>query len=345
MISEMLSSDPEITVVGTARNGHEGVEMALKLEPDLITMDIMMPEMDGFEATKQIMIARPTPIVIVSASTAVHEVATGMRALRAGALTLKLKPRGPGSPEFDASKQELIDTIKAMAEVKVVRHFKRSPDRDVEVPAPKRRREIQETPVPAVTDCHAIGIATSTGGPPALLKLLGKLPKDFPIPILIVQHIADGFVEGFAKWLDGAVGLAVKVGEPGERTRSATVYVAPQDRHMGVTRGSRIQLADDPPIGGFRPSGSYLLESMAETFGDKCVGAILTGMGQDGVSGLRSIRKAGGMTLAQEEQSCVVFGMPGVAVAEGIVDVVVTLEDMAQHFLKLAGQTAPLRLA
>jgi two-component system chemotaxis response regulator CheB len=326
LLAEILEHDPEIRVVGVARNGREGIELTEKLQPDVITMDIQMPVMDGFEATQEIMIVHPTPIVIVSASTTVHEVETGMRALRAGALTVRLKPLGPDSPGFDREATALIDTVKSMAEVKVVRHHRNlvCPEK---APVSSGQR--------ASGGYHAVAMAASTGGPPALHCLLSGLPADFPVPILLVQHIADGFVEPFAKWLDTVVPVSVRVPEDGELLQPGTVYIAPEDRHLGVSRSRRIALSTSPPIGGFRPSASYLFDAVASEFGSKVVGVILTGMGSDGVDGLRVLRDKAAPTIAQDEASSVVWGMPGTAVAEGLIQEVLPVEAIAKRLLRI----------
>ena len=327
LLTQILGSDPEIEIVGVAKNGKEAVEFAKQHRPDIITMDIHMPVMNGFEATKEIMIECPTPIVIVSASTAVNEVEWAMQSLRAGALTLQLKPPGPGSPDFDREARELIESVKAMAEVRVMRHR-----RQIENPKP-----IQEVNARASTQSglRAVAIAASTGGPPALLQLLGELPSDFPLPVLLVQHIADGFVEGFAAWLHASVTLTVKIAEAHEVLQPGTVYVAPQGKHLGASLGGRVLLSDAPAIGGFRPSATYLFESCAQAFREKVVGIVLTGMGRDGADGLRTLHELGGLTIAQDEATSVVFGMPGVVVAEKLADDVVPIGRMAYHLLNL----------
>lgn len=329
LLVEILNSDPEVEVVGCATGGEEAVRMTERLRPNVITMDIHMPDMNGFEATKEIMISHPTPIIMVSASASVEEVETVMQAMRNGALTVRLKPPGPGSPEFDRAASDLIETVKTMAEVKVIRHH---------------RRELAQKPVPKgqhpkpKPNVGIVAIAASTGGPPALQCLLEALPADFPTPILVVQHIAKGFVEGFASWLDTALPLTAKVAEDHEPLLPGTVYVAPHDHHLGVSRSGRAVLSKAAEIGGFRPAATYLFQSVAEAYGDKAVAMILTGMGRDGVDGLHAVREKGGHVLAQDEQSSVVFGMPGVAVSEGVADEVLPIGAMANYLLELVGR-------
>jgi two-component system chemotaxis response regulator CheB len=329
LLVEILSSDPEINIVGCAKNGREAVRMTDTLHPQVITMDIHMPDMNGFEATKEIMMSRPTPIIIVSASASVQEVETVMQAMRNGALTVRMKPPGPNSPEFDRASRDLIETVKTMAEVKVIRHHRRELKREA-VPTGHH-------PVPK-PDVGAIAIAASTGGPPALQCLLEGLPADFPAPILVVQHIAKGFVDGFATWLDTVVSLSTKVAENHEPLLPGTIYVAPHDQHLGVSRSGKVALSSAPAVGGFRPAASHLFQSVAEAFGDKAVAVILTGMGSDGVQGLHTVRDKGGLVVAQDKDTSVVFGMPGVAVSEGLTDEVLPIGAMSEYLLELVGR-------
>lgn len=329
LLVEILESDPEIEIVGCAAGGREAIRMTERLHPNVITMDIHMPDMNGFEATKEIMISNPTPIIIVSASASVGEVETVMQAMRNGALTARLKPPGPGSPDFDRAAVDLIETVKTMADVKVIRHHRRDL---VQKPVPKGHHP---QPNPNV---GIVAIAASTGGPPALQCLLEALPANFPAPILVVQHIAEGFVEGFAQWLDTTLPLAAKIAEDLEPLQQGTVYVAPHGQHLGVSRRGRAVLSNSPEIGGFRPAATYLFQSVAEAYGDKAVAVILTGMGRDGVDGLRRVCENGGLVLAQDEQSSVVFGMPGVAVSEGLADEVLPIGAMANYLIELVGR-------
>ena len=327
LLVEILRSDPEVEVVGEAANGALAVEMTRKLRPSVVTMDIRMPKLDGFEATRQIMVEVPTPIVIVSGSLDVHEVEVSMHALKAGALTVLRKPQGPEAPDFDEQARRFLDTVKAMSQVKVVRRW------------PERTRPEPLPPIPAVRNGarpRVVAIAASTGGPAALARILSEMPGDFPLPVLVVQHIARGFVDGFATWLNTTASLRVKVAEDGEPLCARTVYVAPDDRHLGAMERSTITVCKDPPIEGFRPSATFLFESVARAFGTSAVAVILTGMGRDGVAGLRAIRETGGRVLAQDEESSVVFGMPGAAISEGLADATLPLGAMAYRLRELA---------
>ncbi len=322
LLSAILGSDPELHVVGEAINGLEAVELTRKLRPDVITMDIRMPRMDGFEATKEIMIEAPTPIVVVTSSRAVQEVDMSMHALRAGALAILEKPAGPLGSGFDESAQQLIAHVKAMAQVKVVRHW-RSNQWRAQAPARRPRPPSAKAGKPRI-----VAVASQApGGPAALECLLTRLPGDFAVPILVVQHISRGFVKGLADWLNKASPLQVKVAVDGEPLKKRTVYLAPDDYHLGMTAPGQIALSNAAAIGGFRPSATPLFESVAHAFGSAATAVILTGMGEDGVVGLRAVRKAGGRVLAQDEKTCIVFGMPAAAVAAGLVDEVLPIEE------------------
>ena len=325
LLTAIFSSDPELQVVGEAVNGQEGVEMTRKLRPHVVTMDIRMPRMDGFEATKEIMIETPTPIVIVTSSRSVQEVEMSMHALQVGALAILEKPAGPAHPGFDEAAKQLIAQVIAMSQVKVVRHWRIGTRTPVVEPSSTHR-----TGRPSV-----IAIASSTGGPAALHVLLSGLPANFPVPLLVVQHISHGFIRGLADWLNKGGRLHVKVAEEGEALKKGTVYFAPDDRHLGVAAPGQIALSTVPAIGGFRPSGTSLFESVAKAFGSSATALILTGMGEDGVVGLRAVRQAGGRIIAQNEESCIVFGMPNAAILANVVDEILPIEKMAARLVEL----------
>ena len=328
LLVAILESDPEIRVVGQAKNGLEAVGLARELRPDLITMDVHMPVMDGFTATKEIMVALPTPIIIVSSSASERDVELSFNALRAGALMVIPKPDDPGSPQFNGRQEQFLAMAKAMADVKVVRRWGRLAERTGDVPSgrvrPRRAGAVR-----------LVVIGASTGGPAALQRILADLPADLPVPILVVQHIAHGFTGGLADWLGASCGLRVKVATPNEPLAPRTVFLAPDDRHLGVGDGQRIAVLDAPPVAGFRPSASFLFESAARAFGSAMAAVILTGMGSDGVAGLGAVRAEGGYVIAQDGGSCVVNGMPGAAVEAGVVDAVLAPEDIAIRLVGL----------
>lgn len=307
----VLSSDPQIRVIGTASDGEEALEATRSKKPDVITMDIHMPKMDGFEATRRIMETHPVPIIIVSGSSIADEVATTFRALEMGALTVVARPNGIGHAQYETTAKELVETVKLMSEVKVVKRWARFRD----PPAAKRGSAAKVAGIeraPARIDLVAIG--ASTGGPQALHAILSGLPKDFPAPVLIVQHIAPGFLQGLVDWLAGACALPVCIARHGESAQSARVYIAPDGFQMGVARGGIIALTRDGPVNSHRPSVAYLFRSVADVYGRNAVGVLLTGMGKDGAEELKLMKQRGAVTIAQDAQSSVVHGMPGEAI-------------------------------
>ena len=249
LLVEILRADPAFEVVGEAKDGLEALELTRRLRPHLVTMDIQMPNMDGLEATKRIMTDVPTPVVVVS-TLVERDIQTSMTALRSGALAVLQKLVGPQAPDFEDEARRLRDTLKAMAQVKVVRHWpSRDPSPISRAPAvPVRRGK------PAV-----LTIAASTGGPAALHAIFSKLPAGYPLPILVVQHIALGFSKGLATWLDSTCELEVKVAEDGEALKPGVVYIASDDRHLGMREDGRVEVSNAAPVGGFRPSGTWLL--------------------------------------------------------------------------------------
>ena len=310
LLAHILGSDPAIRVIGTVADGEQAVEAVMRIKPDVVTMDVHMPKIDGFEATRRIMGAHPVPIVIVS-GTLMDQVTATFRAMEAGALAFVRRPSGIGHPDHDAAAAELVQTVKLMAEVKVVRRWTRPLRTQV-------GRDMQpRTAVNAPADLKLVAIGASTGGPVAIQGILSALPKRLRVPVLIVQHIATGFVRGFADWLAQSCGLPVHVATHGESPLPGHAYVAPEDSHMGVERGPRVVLSNTTPENGSRPSVSYLFRSVAEKLGPDAVGVLLTGMGKDGAEELKLMKDRGAVTIAQDAQSSVVHGMPGEAIKLG----------------------------
>jgi two-component system chemotaxis response regulator CheB len=290
-------------------------------------MDVRMPKMDGLVATRKIMEEMPTPIVVVSASVNVQDLNITFEALRAGALEIIEKPKGIGQKDYESVRGRLIRAVKTMSEVKVVR---RMPEARL-----RRRSRLPKAVLRAGERGRVVLIGSSTGGPAALEKILSQLPVKFPAPVLVVQHIAPGFIGGLAEWLTHGSGLHVKVAAAGEEPQPGTVYFAPDGYHMVVDRDGLIALDDGPPEKGHKPSVDRLFSTAAQTWGGRCVGALLTGMGKDGVAGLAEVKRAGGVAFAQDETSAVIYGMPKEAVAAGVVDKVLSLGDIAAEMVSL----------
>lgn len=311
-LTAILESEPDIKVVAAVSDGAAAVEAVRRLKPDVVTMDIHMPGLDGFSATREIMETVPVPIVIVSGAVQ-DEVAATFKAVEAGALAFIRRPAGLGHDDHEREAEALVTSVRLMSEVKVVRRWKRPPAIAERVAAVAAAGT-----APAPRDkARVVVIGASTGGPVALQTILSALPADFPLPILVVQHIARGFVAGFADWLDAACALPVTVARDGEEVTGGHVYVAPDDRHMGVDAYGRIQLIDSPPEAGLRPAVGHLFRSVAAHYGGRSIGVLLTGMGADGADDLCILRTLGAITIAQDAASSVVHGMPGVAIERG----------------------------
>lgn len=329
LIVALLEADPEIRVVGRAANGAEAVEMVARLRPDLVTLDIQMPVMDGFEATRRIMSSTATPIILVSSRVDRADVELSLRATQLGAVMVLPKPSGPGSPGFGAEGDELRSMVRALSQVKVVR---RRPAPESPASAPAAR----PTPRPRWgATVRVVAVGTSTGGPAALQELLSGM-RGFPAAVLVVQHIARGFVDPLVQWLRAVAPLTVRVAAAGERPQPGVVYLAPDDAHLEVSPDGLLLLARTPPVGGFRPSATRLFETVAAAYGAAAVGVVLTGMGSDGVAGLAGAREAGMHVIAQDEATSVVWGMPGAAVEKGLADEVLPLGAIAGRLQALA---------
>ena len=312
LLIHILEADPLIQVIGTANNGEEAVIAAQSKQPDVITMDINMPRMNGFEATRQIMELAPKPIVIVTATWNPKEVSTSFRAVEAGAVAVIATPPGSGHPDHHTLAQELRQTVKSMAEVKVVRRWARA--RTVTDPSARVMDETAKALMPQRRRVQLVAIGTSTGGPLALQMLLAAMPPPLPVPIVIVQHMAAGFVTGFVDWLGQSTRHPTHVATHDEALQAGHVYVAPDGFQMKLKDRQTIELAKDDPEHGLLPSVSYLFRSVAQIYGAQAVGILLTGMGRDGAAELKMMRDAGALTFAQDKGSSIVHGMPGEAI-------------------------------
>ena len=334
----ILSSDPEITVVATAGNGEEALNVLRTHRPDVITMDIHMPKLNGLEATRLIMETQPTPIVIVSGSQDPAEVRTTFDAIDAGALAVLSRPAGIGHPDHEATARKMIEVVKLMSEVKVVRRW-------------ARMRGAFPVPLPVslpllnrVVQTRIVVIGASTGGPPALEAILSSLPKHFPVPILIVQHMTPGFMEGFVQWLKNSSNLPVHIARQGELPLPGHVYIAPDEYQMKVENRGEIVLTKHEPEHGLRPSVSYLFRSVARVYGHDTVAGLLTGMGRDGADELRLLKEQGAVTFAQDKESSVVHGMAGEAIRLGAATIVLPLEKIAAALTNLVAERGETKL-
>jgi two-component system, chemotaxis family, protein-glutamate methylesterase/glutaminase len=331
LIPTILERDPSIEVVGTAMDGAFALKKIEELHPDVITLDLEMPRMDGLEALRLIMRRAPMPVIVFSTHSKEGAYAT-FKALALGAIDFVAKPRDAAAGHLDAIAVELSEKIKV---AKRASGGKIRATVEVETePAPKKPSHATLPPSRIV----AIGI--STGGPNALQYVLSQIPADFSASILIVQHMPEGFTEMFAKRLDECCALDVQEARSGDLLLAGRVLICPGNRHMMVRRmprGDMAVLSDGPPVNGHRPSADVLFHSVAQQFGLTSVGVIMTGMGDDGAEGLGAIKAAGGMTVAQSEDTCVVSGMPRAAILKGYANKIVALESLSAFLVGHCG--------
>ena len=326
LLTSILQNSPNLQVVGVARNGVEAVRLAKRLKPDVITMDVHMPEMDGFEASRRIMSESPCPIVIISSITNKKEQNLSFNALQAGALSVLDKPTMYDPPEvLDA----LANHVRLMSEVKVVRRWNRGSKAQT---AAKETPALQQNGKSAI---EMVVVASSTGGPGILAEILGRLPENFGAPILIVQHITPGFGQGLARWLNQQTPLEVRLAKHADEPVAGQVLIAPDNHHMVVNNLGRITLNQDVPYHGLRPAADYLFTSVAKIYGSRAVGVVLSGMGSDGAEGLLAMHKVGAHTIAQDKETCVVFGMPAVAIEMGAAEQVLPMHQIGPALVAL----------
>lgn len=313
-IKEVLSGEPSIEVVGTAKDADEAVRKTVALKPSVITMDINMPGRSGLEAIEEIMDVQPTSIIVLSNM----DVKVIVKSLGIGAMDfVKI------DQDVEQVSRELIDKIRIASRVRPMRHVLHRPV--------KTATEEKKT----VGLCRVVAIGVSTGGPQALTSLLSGLPANFPAAIVIVQHMTAGFIDGLADWLRSNTALNICVAKAGERLKNSTVYLAPDTYNLRMSEGPTIILSEPPVKMTHVPSIDVMMKSVAEVHGPRAIGVILTGMGRDGVDGIIEIKKAGGMTIAQDEKSSAVFGMNKLAIDSGCVDIVAPIDKIAQELIRL----------
>jgi len=367
-LNYIISTDHDIKVVGTARDGKEAVDLVQQTNPDVVTMDIHMPRMDGYEATRKIMEIHPVPIVIIS-SKIPEDIENTFRAIKAGAVAVLEKPGGPGHPEAEYMAAKILQTIKLMSEIRVVRRLiNRRKNRISSMqqvgsglrPEPTQLQQVGSGLRPEPTQrleptsyeektrlfqnaaylIQVVAIGASTGGPPVIRTILCNLTKGFPFTLLFVQHIASGFLKGMVAWLkkETGGGLPIQIASNGDRALPGHVYFAPDDFQMGITGSGEIVLSKNSHENGLRPSVSYLFRSAVNAYGNRSAGILLTGMGRDGAAELKIMKEKGAVTIAQDRESSVIYGMPGEAVKIDAATHILSPEKIAEFLNIITGR-------
>ncbi|MRS13099.1 MAG: chemotaxis-specific protein-glutamate methyltransferase CheB [Actinobacteria bacterium] len=329
MLTQILLSDEGIEVVGTASNGQEAVDMVARLRPDLVTMDVHMPKMDGLEATERIMAYTPTPILVVSSSVYGEGMGRAFDALAIGALEVIKKPEPRDWAALEVIGRDIIRRVKILARVKVITHIRgrRSPGHG---PQPTHVK-----PTAGAGRLQLVAVGSSTGGPSALLNVLGRLPADFRLPIVIAQHIAEGFVPGLASWLDAGCKINVVPAEDGKSVVPGTAYIAATGANLEID-GVTTRFTDPKAGQLYIPSADTLFESAVRSYGRRAIGVLLTGMGADGASGLKRMHDAGAPTICQDEATSTVWGMPKAAIDAGAADAVLPVHEIGPEIERIA---------
>jgi two-component system chemotaxis response regulator CheB len=349
-LTEALESDRKIKVVGRAANGREALKLVSILNPDLITMDVWMPVMDGFETVERIMTSRPTPILVITGIRLKEDVQVSLRMIAAGALDVIEKPEMSDETQWKQGRLELVNRVKSLAELNPFQQFGllktpakiSQPVTDRTITRSNTTARLRQVPAPGTAPLEkhykVVVIASSTGGPTALLRILQGLPRNFPASILVVQHISQGFTQGLVDWLGREISLAIRVAKEGETPEAGLILVAPDRQNMILGAGGRIQLLPGD-VSGLSPNGDILMESVARVMKDRAIGIVLTGMGSDGAVGLKAMRDAGAYTIAQDELTSLIYGMPKVAYDIGAAEEVLPLDAIAPRLSMLCSRS------
>ncbi len=335
-LKHIVEADPRLELIFSAESAEEALLNLSRTAPDVISLDIRLPGMNGLDATLRIMAERPTPIVVIAADVDSDEMNVSMNALRAGALAVVEKPVGQTHQDFLAQSKRICDQLFNMSSVRVV---KQRIDRGIDFGSAglAAARSLDSTPSSLKLwrpeQFRMLGLVASTGGPNALLQVLQSLPSDFLLPMVMVQHITHSFLQSFATWISGLTPFKVKICSGGEIAERGTIYMAPEDHHLEVRSGA-LRISRGEMISSQRPSGTLLFSSMAQSLGSAAIGVLLTGMGDDGAQGLLDIRRAGGYTVAEDESTAVVYGMPAVALKIGAVCDSIPLHEIGPAILE-----------
>ncbi len=331
ILKRILNSSPQIEVVGEARTGLEALTLIPKVQPDVICTDLHMPQMDGLEFTSEVMALYPRPILVISASVQEEDTHHVFQLLEAGAVDIFPKPRTGLAKNDELLKRELLNKIKVLSGVKVLTKKRKS----------LIQAKSQETGNFAVFSSHShpkpkiVVIGASTGGPQALQELLTQLPVNFPVPVICVQHICTGFLQGLIDWLAISCRLPIQIAQYGDMPKPGKIYFPPEQQHLELDAGGRFICSHSPPLAGHRPSVTVTFKSIAKFYGQATVGILLTGMGRDGAEGMQVVAQAGGFTIAQDESTSIVFGMPKEAIDLGAAKKILPIQAIAPTLLKL----------
>lgn len=333
ILRRILSSSPQIKVVGEARTGLEALEMIPKIQPDVICTDLHMPQMDGLEFTSEVMTLYPRPILVISSWVQEEDAPHVFQLLEAGALDIFPKPSAGLTTEDKLLNQELINKIQILAGVKVFKKKRKSSS---------QVKSLETFSSKSYVKPEIVVIGASTGGPQTINELFAQLPSNFPVPVICVQHICLGFLQGFIDWLSSSCRLSIQIAKPGQIPKPGTIYFPPEQQHLELDKQGRFICPDSPPFDGHRPSVTVTFKSVAKFYGRATVGILLTGMGRDGAEGMQCIAQVGGLTIAQDEATSVIFGMPKEAIDLGAAKLVLPIHAIAPRLLELLQKQFPL---
>lgn len=331
ILKRILDASPEIEIAGTAQTGLEALKLIPELQPDVLCTDLFMPKMNGLELTSRVMARFPLPILVISASVQEDDTHRIFQLLEAGAVDILPKPRIGLDADNGLLQQALIHKIKILSGVRVFKKRRSPPGVS---PSPKPGTQ---APAKLTARCHPkiIVVGASTGGPLALQELLLHLPADFPLPIVCVQHISLGFLQGLIDWLAASCQLSIQIAPAGAKPEPGYIYFPPERRHLELDHRGRFVHSVAPPVDSHRPSVTTTFASVAQFYGRKTIGVLLTGMGRDGAEGLKAIADAGGLTITQDEATSVVFGMPKAAIELGAAHYILPIQKMAPMLLAM----------
>lgn len=330
LLRHAIESDPELQVIDAAGSAEQAKEMLCRMNPDVLVVDLFLPNQNGFELTREIMNTHPIPVIIVSAFFSNKDKEMAFQGITAGALLVLEKPRGPNDPGYQEKINQINQSIKLVSDIKLITRKTVTPVQQYSIPLTFQPKQ-QKTILPY----RAVAMGSSLGGPQALRLILSSLPSNFPVPIFVVQHISPGFVNEMARWIQLSCKIKIRVPEHGETAQPGYAYLAPDRFHMTVSSDGTILLVYEPHDKILQPSVSRLLQSVADAYGNESIAVILTGMGSDGAKEMVLLRQKGAMTIVQNKETSTIFGMPGEAIRLGGGECVLPLEEIPKKLIKL----------